>query len=77
MWRTVSITGMLLLVVAYLANQRGIWTADSRKYLWANAAGAALLTAYSATIGEWVFVVLEGFWCFAAFSGLARRSKVG
>ena len=65
-WRVVSVVGMLCLVVAYLVNQRGACRADSRRYLYANALGSGLLTAYSAVIGEWVFVALEGFWCAAS-----------
>jgi hypothetical protein len=75
MWRAISIVGMLLLVVAYVANQRGLIAATSRGYLIANALGAALLAAYSALIDEWVFVVLEGFWCGAALFTLANGPK--
>lgn len=76
-WRAISIVGMLLLVVAYVANQRGVVSADSRRYLLANAVGAGMLAAYSAKIDEWVFVVLEAFWCFAAVWTLAQVKRTG
>jgi hypothetical protein len=72
LWRTISIVGLLLLVLAYLVNQAGRTSSDSRRYLLANACGAGLLTAYSAIIGEWVFVSLEGFWCLASLWALRR-----
>lgn len=77
LWRAISIVGMLLLVVAYVANQRGATSATSPRYLVANAVGAAMLAAYSAVIDEWVFVVLEGFWCLAAVVTLVKIKKNG
>jgi hypothetical protein len=72
LWRAVSVVGLLLLVLAYLVNQAGRTSSDSRRYLLANALGAGLLTAYSAFIDEWVFVALEGFWCAASLWALRR-----
>jgi hypothetical protein len=72
LWRAISVAGLLLLVLAYLVNQTGRTTSDSRRYLVANALGAGLLTAYSAFIREWVFVGLEGFWCVASLWALRR-----
>jgi len=73
LWRCISVAGFLLLVGAYIANQRGYTVADSWRYLLANAVGAGVLAGYSAVIGEWVFVALEGFWCAASLVALARR----
>jgi hypothetical protein len=75
MWRAISIVGMVLLVVAYVLNQRGIWRPADRAYLLANAVGAFLLTVYSWRIGEWVFVGLEGFWCAVSARELLPRSR--
>lgn len=65
-WKAISVAGFLLLVGAYLLNQRGRLTANSRRYLVMNTVGAALLAAYSWWIGEWIFVALEGFWAIAS-----------
>jgi hypothetical protein len=73
LWTILSIAGMLLLVVAYVLNQRGIWKPGERRYLLANAIGAGLLTAYSAWIEQWVFVGLEGFWCVESLRALWPR----
>lgn len=72
-WNALSVAGFLLLVGAYLVNQRGRCTARSRRYLAANALGAGLLASYSASIDEPVFVVLEGFWCVASLLALRRE----
>jgi hypothetical protein len=71
-WQLVSVTGFLLLVLAYLVNQAGRCRPDSVRYLGANAVGAGMLAAYSARIDEPVFVGLEGFWCAASLVALAR-----
>ncbi len=73
LWNVLSVAGFLLLVGAYLANQRGRCAATSRRYLAANALGAGLLASYSASIDEPVFVVLEGFWCVASLLALRRE----
>ena len=73
LWRALSVAGFLCLVGAYIANQRGACRATSRRYLFANAVGSGVLAAYSAVIGEWVFVALEGFWCVASCWALIRE----
>ena len=74
-WRVASIAGFVLLVGAYLVNQRGRCRPDSTRYLLSNAAGAGLLAAYSVVIGEWVFFALEGFWCAASLWALQARGR--
>ena len=72
-----SVVGFLLLVVAYLMNQRGRLAADGAVYLGLNASGAFLLAAYSVHIREWVFVGLEGFWCLASLYAWGRVRREG
>jgi hypothetical protein len=72
-WDALSVAGFLLLVGAYMANQRGRCTATSRRYLLVNVLGSGLLASYSAVISEWVFVGLEGFWCVASIAALGRE----
>jgi hypothetical protein len=67
-----SVLGFLLLVVAYLLNQRRVWQPESIAYLGANFVGAGLLAAYSLWIREWVFVGLEGFWSAVSLLALVR-----
>ncbi len=76
-WATVmhalSVAGMLLLVIAFILNQRGKLLATSKTYLLMNGVGSLFLTVYSIYIWQWVFAVLEGFWCFVSFQPLTRR----
>jgi hypothetical protein len=72
LWRAVSVVGFLLLVGAYLLNQRGLCSASSRRYLGANVLGSGLLAAYSVVIDEPIFVGLEGLWCLGSLLGLLR-----
>ena len=74
-WRAASVGGFLLLVGAYIANQRHWTRPESWRYLVANALGSGILALYSGVIGEWVFVALEGFWCLASL--LALRGAFG
>jgi hypothetical protein len=76
-WRVSSVVGMLLLVGAYLVNQRGGCKATSSRYLGANALGSGMLAAYSWRIDELVFVGLEGFWCVATLAVLAKARREG
>lgn len=75
--KAASVVGLVLLVVAYVLNQRGAWHPKERPYLAANAVGAALLAVYSAWIGEWVFVALEGFWSLVSLVPLLRPAARG
>lgn len=77
LWRSLSVAGMLGLVVAYLLNQRGYWKPDSVRYLLCNVVGSGLLALYSVVIGEWVFVGLEGFWCLASVNALRAANSGG
>lgn len=74
-WKLASVLGLLCLVIAYLVNQTGRCLPTSARYLCANALGAGVLAAYSARIGEPVFVGLEGFWCVASVAALMRLPR--
>lgn len=76
-WRVASVVGMLLLVGAYLVNQRGLCRPTSARYLGANALGSGMLAAYSWRIDEFVFVGLEGFWCVATLAALVKARREG
>lgn len=73
LWFSLSIAGMVALLVAFAANRRKYWSQDDLKYLWCNAFGAGVLAAYSWRIDQPVFVVLEAAWCADAVVALVRR----
>lgn len=65
--------GALGILVPFTLLQFRRTTAHSRLYLSANFAGAAILTWLALIESQWGFVILQGVWALAAFTGLARR----
>lgn len=64
--------GLLLVMGAFIASLAGRLGPRGRPYLLMNGVGAGILTWYSAALGVWVFVVLEGVWSLVAFGSLVR-----
>ena len=64
--------GVLLLLLAFALNSRGMLQASDPLYLAMNAVGAGLSCFASALIGFVPFVALEAVWCAVAVVGLAR-----
>ena len=61
--------GMLMVLVAFAAETRGIVSSRSFNYLLLMAIGEALLTVRAYITGEWPFAVLGGIWAaFAIYS---------
>jgi hypothetical protein len=58
----VQIFGSLLILVAFVAAQRGALTATSRTYLLLNLAGSAILAFLAAHERQWGFLLLEFSW---------------
>ena len=61
-----GIIGMVLILLAFLLNQRHIWTEDMLRYDLCNAIGSLLLVIYAYEGRAWPFVILNGVW--AAYS---------
>jgi hypothetical protein len=68
----IGAAGLLLVMGAFVAGLRGWLQPSARIYLLLNGVGAGLLAWYSAVIGVWIFVVLEGVWSVVAFGSLVR-----
>ena len=61
--------GMLMVLVAFATETRGIVSSRSFNYLLLMAIGEALLTVRAYVTGEWPFAVLGGIWAaFAIYS---------
>ena len=61
--------GMVMVLVAFAAETRGIVSSRSFNYLLLMAIGEALLTVRAYITGEWPFAVLGGIWAaFAIYS---------
>lgn len=70
--QTVSVAGAGLVLLAFVALQRGAWRSDGRAYLWCNLVGAGLLTLVALWDRRIGFIVLEGAWATITAASLWR-----
>jgi hypothetical protein len=69
--------GAGLVLGAYFALQRRVWTSTGNAYLWFNLLGALLLTVVAVVDRRLGFMVLEAAWAaISAWAILGRRSRV-
>ena len=69
----VQVFGSLLILLAFVAAQRGALTADSRSYLLLNLVGSTILAILAAHERQWGFLLLETCWALASGQGLIQR----
>ena len=75
--QVVSLMGAGLVLGAYFALQRRVWTSTGNAYLWFNFLGALLLTVVAVVDRRLGFMVLEAAWAaISAWAILGRRSPV-
>jgi hypothetical protein len=61
--------GMLMVLIAFATETRGVLSSRSMPYLVLMAVGEALLTVRASVTGEWPFAVLGAIWAaFAVWS---------
>ncbi|MBT7706004.1 hypothetical protein HN747_01010 [archaeon] len=58
----IGFLGMLLILLAFLMNQRGKWDQKDFAYDFVNFLGAGLMAIYAYLISSWPFLVLNLFW---------------
>jgi hypothetical protein len=58
----VSVIGAILILAAYVGNQRGVLSSARATYHWMNFLGAVALTVVAFRAQQWGFVLLEGAW---------------
>lgn len=73
MIQLVSLSGALLVLCAFAAQQAGRWRAQDLRYLICNLVGASMLTIVAALERQWGFLLLEAVWTLASLYGLLRR----
>lgn len=76
----VQVVGSLLVLVGFVAAQRGWLRPTSLVYLLLNAVGSATLAVEALLTGQWGFLLLEGVWAVVSVTGLigsARRTSSG
>ena len=64
--------GMVMVLMAFAAETRGIISSRSFNYLVLMAIGETLLTVRAYVTGEWPFAVLGGVWALFAAYSIAR-----
>jgi hypothetical protein len=57
-----GISGMVLILFAFIMNQTSRWRDDRLAYDLFNAGGSGLLIAYALMISSWPFLVLNTVW---------------
>lgn len=58
----VGVTGAFIILVTFILNQSGKWSAQTRSYDIANAVGSLILVGYAFLLQSIPFVILNGVW---------------
>jgi hypothetical protein len=70
----IGISGAILVLLAFLQNNRGKWTAETVWYDVLNAVGSGLLLIFAVLTGSIPFVITNAVWtAFSAWDLITRR----
>jgi len=75
MLELIQIIGAILILVPFVASQRGVMSAGSLTYLWLNLLGAMTLAVLAAIGNDWGFLLLEGVWAAVSAWTLIERAR--
>ena len=70
MEQPIQILGAVLILIAFIAAQRGRMSPQSFVYLWLNLLGSSALAVLAFLDADWGFVMLEVVWAVASAFGL-------
>jgi hypothetical protein len=73
--QVVQLVGALIVLAAFVANQRFDLSSDALVYLAANAVGTAILAVAAGVNGELGFVLLEGVWAIVSCGSIVRAVR--
>jgi len=73
----IQLAGAILILVAFIAAQRGAMSPQSVVYLVLNLIGSAILAVLAAIDSNWGFLLLEGVWAVVSAWGLAQVLRGG
>ena len=71
----VQIAGAILILIAFIAAQRGAMSPQSRLYLVLNLIGSVILAVLAAIDSDWGFLLLEGVWAIVSAWGLYGMTR--
>jgi hypothetical protein len=75
MGQVVQVLGSVLVLVAFVLNQRGRMKTSSRPYLVLNFVGSGILAVIAIVDLQYGFLLLEGSWAIVSGMGLARSLR--
>ena len=70
--QVVQVAGAVLILIAFIAAQRGAMDPHSRVYLLLNLAGSVVLTGVALNASDWGFFMLESVWAVVSLHGLVQ-----
>lgn len=75
MEQLVQIAGAIVILIAFIAAQRGVMSPQSPIYLWLNLLGSAVLAVLAALGSDYGFLLLETVWAIASAYGLIDLAR--
>jgi hypothetical protein len=70
-----QLAGAILILVAFVAAQRGVMSPHSLVYLILNLVGGVILGVVALVTQNWGFLLLETFWSIVSAWGLIQLSR--
>ena len=74
MEQVIQVAGAVLILIAFIAAQRGSMSPQSRVYLVLNLVGSAILAVLAALDRDLGFLLLETVWAVVSLVGLIRSA---
>ena len=71
----IQIVGAVLILVGFIASQRGVMSPHSLSYLVLNLVGSAILAVLAAMHSDWGFLLLEGVWALVSGWALIELAR--
>ena len=71
----IQVVGAVLILVGFIAAQRGRMSPHSRTYLLLNFVGSAILATLAAMHSDWGFLLLEGVWALVSAWALIELAR--
>jgi len=73
--QVIQMAGALVVLGAFVANQRHLMSTDSVAFLAMNCVGTAVLAVVAGANGDMGFLLLEGVWSIISLFGLVRALR--
>ena len=70
-----GVAGAGTILVAFLLNQFGKWSSESRSYDLVNVLGSGLLMGYSYLLGSWPFLILNTVWFLVSLKDVLKSFR--